>query len=116
MAWKELNKRRKINHVALAQTIKLLLQGPITAHELAEYTGIHPVTAAEWMRGLRREGVVHVCGWLPDSMGRDATAVFKMGAGRDKPRSKMTQAERQARYRQKQKQITLAHQFAGAIQ
>jgi hypothetical protein len=49
-------------------------------------------------------------------MGRDVTAVFTLGAGKDKPRSKMTQAERQARYRQKQKQITLAHQFAGAIQ
>jgi hypothetical protein len=48
-------------------------------------------------------------------MGRDVTAVFKMGAGRDKPRGKMTQAERQARYRQKQKQITLAHQLAGAL-
>lgn len=116
MAWKELSKRRKVSHVALAQTMKLLLQGPITAHELAEATGIHYVTTSEWLRSLRREGAVHICGWLPDSMGRDVTAVYKMGAGTDKPRKRMTQAERQARYRKKINAITLNHMLAGAPQ
>ena len=114
MAWKELVKHRKVSHVVLAKTMKILLEGPATSHEIAELTGIHPVTASEWMRSLRKEEAVHICGWLPDSMGRDATAVYKLGPGRDKPRTKMTPAQRQARYRQKQQSISLNHQLAGA--
>jgi predicted ArsR family transcriptional regulator len=113
MAWKELSKHRKVSHVVLAQTIKLLLENPITAHELAEHTGIHLVTAQEWMRSLRKEGAVHICGWLPDGLGRDATAVFKLGPGRDKPRHKLTPAERQARHRLKLQSISFNHQLAG---
>ena len=99
MALKPLTAYRKINHVVMAQTVKLLLEGPVTAHEVAEHTGIHIVTAQEWMRCLRKEGAVHIGGWLADGLGRDVTAVYKLGKGRDKERHKFTAAERQARHR-----------------
>lgn len=116
MAWKELSKPRKVSHIVLAKTMKVLMEGPVTAHEIAELTGVHLVTAQEWMRSLRKEEAVHICGWLPDSMGRDATAVYKLGPGKDKPRARMTAAQRQARHRQKLQLISLNHQLAGAMQ
>jgi len=99
MAIKSLKTFRKVNHMVMAQTVKLLLDGPVTAHEVAEHTGVHIVTAQEWMRCLRKEGAVHIGGWLADGLGRDVTAVYKIGTGRDKPRHKFTAAERQARHR-----------------
>jgi len=107
MAVKPLSKLRKVNHRTMAQTLKLLLDGPATAHEVAEHTGIHLITAQEWMRALRKEGVVHIGGWLADSLGRDVTAVYQLGKGKDKPRHKFTHAERQARHRARKKQAAL---------
>jgi predicted ArsR family transcriptional regulator len=107
MALTPLNKYRKISYVALAKTMKLLMDGPATAHEVSEVTGIHVVTAQEWMRSLHKEGCVHIGGWIHDSLGRDTTAVYHLGKGRDKPRHKFTPAERQARHRARKKQATL---------
>jgi predicted ArsR family transcriptional regulator len=113
MALTPLAKYRKINYVALAKTMKLLMDGPATAHEVSEVTGIHVVTAQEWMRSLHKEGCVHIGGWIPDGLGRDTTAVYQLGKGRDKPRHKFTAAERQARHRQKLKSLSLHHQLTG---
>jgi len=107
MALTPLTKYRKISYVALAKTMKLLMDGPATAHEVSEVTGIHTVTAQEWMRSLHKEGCIHIGGWIPDGLGRDTTAVYHLGKGRDKPRHKFTPAERQARHRARKKQATL---------
>jgi predicted ArsR family transcriptional regulator len=113
MAVKPLSKLRKVNHRTMAQTIKILLDGPATAHEIAEHTGIHLVTAQEWMRCLRKEGAVHIGGWLADSLGRDVTAVYQIGKGRDKPRHRFTASERQARYREKRRRMATDHAILG---
>jgi predicted ArsR family transcriptional regulator len=113
MAVKPLAKYRKVSYIALAQTMKMLLDGPVTSHEVAELTGIHPVTASEWMRSLRKEGAVHITGWLPDSMDRDVTAVYSIGPGRDKARRKLTPAERTARYRQRQRRMAMDQAILG---
>jgi DNA-directed RNA polymerase specialized sigma subunit len=90
---------RRIGHLTLAKTMKLLLDGPATAHEVAEVTGIHLRTAQEWMRALKTEGVTHISAWHPDSLGRDSIPVYKIGAGKDKPRSVMGTVESSRRYR-----------------
>jgi hypothetical protein len=108
MANKPLNARVKVSHMALAKTLKLLLEGPVTAHEVSEVTGIHIVTAQEWMRALRKEKVVHIGGWIADRLDRDITPVYALGPGRDRARRRLTAVQRQARYRERQKK--LAHQ------
>ena len=91
----------KVNQDMYARTLKMLLEDPLTAHEVAEETGMHIITAQCLMRAFKKHKVVHVCAWEPDKMGRDATPVYKLGGGRDRPRRKLTAAERTARYRAK---------------
>lgn len=103
MALKSLKKSRRITHIILAKTLKALLDGPVTPQEVAEITGVRLATAQEWMRALRKEECVHIGGWVPDSRGRDATAVYKLGAGKDKPRFKVSDTEKSRRYRERKR-------------
>ena len=93
----------KLNAMSQAKAIAALLSGPHSAHELAELTGLHVLTCSEYLRALRKEHAAHISGWEPDRMGRDATPVFALGRGRDVKRRKLTQVERQARSRAKQR-------------
>jgi hypothetical protein len=53
------------------------------------------------MRALHKEGTVHIVGWQADTIGRDSTPVYALGAGDDTPRSKQSSKERTARYRER---------------
>ena len=91
----------KVNQDMYARAMRMLLDDPITAHELAADTGMHLITAQELMRTFKKHKVVHVCDWEKDRLGRDTTPVYQLGKGKDKPRHKFTTAERTARYRAK---------------
>jgi len=95
------DKRRRVGHLVLAKTLALLQARDVTARVLVERVGIHLVTAQEWLRALKKERTIHICGWMQDSLGRDTTAVFRLGQGLDAPRRKLTPAQRQARYRER---------------
>ena len=97
----------KVNQDTYARVFSMLLADPITAHEAAEETGMHYVTAQSLMRTLKKHKVVHVSGWEADALGRDTTPIYKLGRGRDKPRHKFTAAERQARSREKKRKLAL---------
>ena len=102
------NKRMiKINAILQAQLIKLLLEGTYTCQELADMTGLHYVTVLQYTRELHRAGAAHIAEWEKDWRGRDLSKIYKLGAGRDKPRQKKTQAERQIAYRAKKKQMKI---------
>jgi predicted ArsR family transcriptional regulator len=103
----------KINAYSQAQMIKLLLDGPHTCMELAEATGLHCVTVQQYMRELRRADAAHISAWEKDSRGRDVIKVYKLGAGKDAKREKLTGAERQARIREKRKAQEMAQVMAG---
>lgn len=96
--------RVKVSHAVLTQTMQLLLQGTVTAQQLSSHTGVHLVTAQEWLRALKAGAIIHVVGWLQDSLGRDAIPVYGMWKGVDKPRAKMSRAEISKRYRERQKE------------
>ncbi len=104
---------KKINAFTQAHLIKMLLDGAYNCQELAEETGLHYVTVLEYLRELRRAGAAHINAWEKDSRGRDVIKVYKLGAGKDAKREKLTGAERQARTREKRKAQELAQVMAG---
>lgn len=104
MTTKSLDKRVRISHLTTSRVIKALLEGPCTAAELAAASGLHQVTIYEFMRSMRKLKVSHICGWEPDSMGRDAIAVFALGRGNDAKRRTQTRAEIARRYRERKLQ------------
>lgn len=105
---------RKINAIAQAQLIKLLLEGIYTCQQLADETGLHYVTVLQYTRELHRFGAAHISHWEKDSRGRDVLKVYKLGNGKDAKRQKLSGAERQARTRQKRKAVELTQVLAGS--
>ena len=65
------------------------------------------MTVLQYTRELHRAGAAHIAEWEKDPRGRDLSKIYKLGVGRDKPRQKKTQAERQIAYRAKKKQIKI---------
>lgn len=103
MTTKRLDKQVRVSHLTLSHVIKLLLDGPATAVEIEEASGLHKVTVYELMRSLRKVGASHISAWDCDTMGRDAIAVFSLGAGVDACRRTLSRAAISARYRDRKK-------------
>ena len=97
----------KINHITYALILRELLDGEISAHDAVEVSGVHIKTAQEFMRTLRKYKVVHICAWEPNTRGIDTTPVYRLGAGKDKPRRSKTGAERQRLCRAKKAGLQL---------
>ena len=93
--------QRKVNQEMYAQIFSLLMKRPVSAHEVSEKVGMHIVNAQGLMRTLKKHGVIHIYSWRPDRLGRDATPVYVLGEGIDKPRRCMTRAEIARRYRER---------------
>jgi predicted ArsR family transcriptional regulator len=91
----------KVNAMAYGHLIRLLIDGDRSCQELAEETGLHYVTVLQYTRELHRAGAVHIARYEPDAYGRHTTKIYRVGLGKDAKRVRMTQAERQARYRAK---------------
>lgn len=107
--------QRKVNHMSTAKAVKLLMDAPVTPHEMADIVGLHLHTAGELLRSLHREGCVHISGWETDTMGRDCTAVYSIGAGKDVARRKKTGAQRQAEKRARVKAAQVLSMMAGPV-
>ena len=105
----------KINAITQAQLIKLLLEGIYSCRELAEHSGLHYVTVLQYTRELHRVGAAHISSWEKDDRGRDAIKVYKLGAGKDAKRQRMTQAERQQKRRAKKRMAEVIHMTAGTF-
>ncbi len=101
----------KVNAMAQAKLIALMLDGVYTCKQLAEETGLHYVTVLQYARELHRAKAAHISSWEKDSCGRDAIKIYKIGRGRDAKRERMTDAQRQARYRAKKKSHALCKLF-----
>ena len=99
---------RKINARKLAQTLAVLQREPVTALALSTQIGIHLITAQAWLRELKRSKTIHVCRWLPDSLGRDAIPVYALGEREDEPRRKTERAEINRRYLEKKRAATIS--------
>ncbi len=93
----------KVNQETYALVFKALLKEPQSLDSLEELTGLHRVTLYRLFRTLKKHKVVHVSDWEQDRMGRDMFPVFTLGAGKDKPKFRMSRTEIARRYREKQK-------------
>ena len=93
----------KVNQEAYAMSIKALMTEPQSFDMLEELTGLHRVTLQRLFRIFKKHKIVHVSGWEQDRRGRDMFPIFTLGAGKDKPRFRMTRSEIAKRYRDKQK-------------
>jgi predicted ArsR family transcriptional regulator len=103
----------KVNAMCQAQLVKLLLEGTHTCYELAQATGLHYVTVLHYCRELHKAGAAHIAMWEKDSRGRDLLKVYKLGAGKDAKRRKMSSAERQRKYREKKKHAEMLQVTTG---
>lgn len=99
----------KVNALTQAKLIEAMLDGVYTCEELANVTGLHYATVLHYTRELHRAKAAHILQWEKDSRGRDAIKIYKIGRGKDAKREKLTDNERKARWRQKQKAIELAN-------
>jgi hypothetical protein len=92
----------KMNERLYARMIKMLFDG-CTAQNICAETGLHIVTAQSYLRALHDVGAVHISGWVKNKRGADATKIYTLGVGEDKPRFKLTRTEIARRYKFKQK-------------
>jgi hypothetical protein len=103
----------KLGAYTNALLIKALLEGDYNCMDLAELTGLHYTTVSEYLRELCRVGGAHISAWEKDSRGRDVIKVYRLGAGKDAKREKLTGAERQARVRAKRDAERMQQVLAG---
>jgi hypothetical protein len=89
--------------VLYAQMCAIMLAGDLTCQEIADETGLHLVTVYQYTREMHRFGAAHIVRYEADARGRHIIKIYKLGKGRDATRTKLTQAERQKRMRDKRR-------------
>jgi hypothetical protein len=80
--------RNAMNPVAFSIMIKAL-QTTLNGHtyqELCAMTGLSESTVRTYCKVLVSKEAAHICGWDPDSMGRDNNPRYKLGMGINVPR------------------------------
>lgn len=101
----------KVNAMSFAKLCAAMIDGTMTKQDLADHTGLHYLTVCQYTRELHRQGAAHILMWEKDNLGRDAMPVFKLGAGRDAVRHRITAAQRQQRYRERMQAAKLLHRM-----
>lgn len=91
----------RVNAMSFAIMVRSLCDGPKTVHQIAEASGLRVWTVRHYVKSLHKQEVVHIHGWVPDSMGRDATVIYAWGMGIDVPRRLTTGAEKMRQRRKR---------------
>lgn len=111
----DLRKPVRLGALSMAKLTRALLEGPCSIQELQEVSGLSVNTIHTYMRALRKEKAAHISAWEKDATGRDSFRVYKLGPGKDAPRSRKSKAQI-AKECRKRKQEALLHQsFAQVI-
>jgi DNA-binding transcriptional ArsR family regulator len=87
--------------------MRALLEAPRTMPELTCVSGLAPSTITDYLRALRKLGILHVSGWDTDGLGRESLRVYSLGPGLDKPRSKKSKAQVARECRQRKREQIL---------
>lgn len=89
----DLSRAVRLGPLSVAKVMRALMDGPCSLPELQHSSGLSTNTLYEYLRALRKEGVVHISAWEKDSTGRESLRVFKLGPGRDAPRRRKSKAQ-----------------------
>jgi hypothetical protein len=102
--------------VELVSWSKLLvrLQDGGTVAELSLWSGLYPTTVRRAIAALRREGVVHVCGWRTHAAGRPV-AEYGWGNDPDIPRPKRSQTSIKRDYAARKRMRALTMALTGGV-
>lgn len=92
-------KIRKINAIAQAKLISLMIDGLLSPMALSAETGLHYVTVLQYTRELWLAGAAYIDHFEADTRGRDVIKIYKIGRGKDAKRHRYTPAEKSQRYR-----------------
>ena len=87
-----------------ASALLLLSRPSFTTDQLQAATGWHKTTTTHVLKELRARNLIYVHRWLPDTLGRDATPVFKRGHKPDKKRRTTPTLQRVREHRERLKQ------------
>lgn len=101
----------RVNAITNAQLLSKVSEGVFTTNQLSEETGLCIRTIRNYLSAMHKVGVLHIIDWEEDSGGRRSLKVYKLGAGKDMPKPKMSNAETKRRYRLKIKKIKQFEKF-----
>lgn len=97
-------------HIAYAEAMRALLDGPCTVKELCRVSGFSYETVNRFISSLRSEPRhIRIGGWERDSLGRASIQVFELSTAPDATKPKMqTGAQRTAVYKERKKRMAAA--------
>lgn len=106
----------RISHLSSALLMATLYSGAHTLAELAEESGLHPITVGQYVRALRKQGICYIAGWSEDTRGRLTRAEYRFGAKPDvaRPPARST-AQRSREQRQRRNHMRVLHAQAGVV-
>lgn len=111
----DLRKPVRLGALSMAKLTRALLEGPCSIQELQSVSGLSVNTIHSYMRALRKEKVVHISAWEKDATGRDSFRVYKLGLGKDVPRSRKSKAQIARECRKRKQEALLNQSFAKII-
>jgi len=100
--------RVRSNHLGYALAILALQGRDCTTATLINATGLHRSTVIALLRSFHKFDLIHVASWLPDSMGRESTPVYRWGVGIDASRRRTNSVRRTAQSRERAQQRAAA--------
>jgi hypothetical protein len=100
-------KYTKVGAMSYAILLKHLAEGVYTCHELADVVGLHVLTVYDYTKAMYKQGVIHICAWENDALGRCSIRIYMLGAGKDAAKGTKTRIQISADYRARQKQIEM---------
>lgn len=90
----------KVNALSFAKMMALLRDQAVTRVQITDMIGVHKMTVSHYTKYLKRERLIFIQEWRPDSYGRLVVPAFRMGDRPDAPRPVgISSTERGRRYR-----------------
>ena len=97
------------NTAAYAALIETLIAGPSSVRELISVSGLADATTRKLVAALHRRGVLRICSWDRDRLGRPTMPVYEIDDGADAPRPpRLTSVQKSQAWRDAQKTKRLA--------